>query len=139
VRFVKEIRFERVGIFTYSPEEDTPAASMPNQVDPELAAERRDYLMGVQLDISRAQQRALVGTLLPVLIEGTSSESELLLQGRHKGQAPEIDGLTYVTDGTAKVGEVVTIRVEQAGDYDVAGPIVDGSPSMDLHSPERYV
>jgi ribosomal protein S12 methylthiotransferase len=139
VRFVQEIRFERVGIFTYSPEEDTPAATMADQVAPELAAERRDYLMGVQLDISRAQQQAMVGTSLEVLVEGVSDESDLLLQGRHKGQAPEIDGMTYITDGTASPGDVVRILVDQAGDYDVAGGITPPSARpMDLPSPERY-
>jgi ribosomal protein S12 methylthiotransferase len=133
--FVREIRFERMGVFAYSREEDTPAAGMPNQVPAELAAERRDALMALQRDISRAQQRALLGRTLAVLVEGVSDETELLLEGRHGGQAPEIDGVTYITDGTASPGEVVRIRVDQAGDYDVAGGIVagsDGAAPLDL-------
>ncbi len=125
--FVREIRFERMGVFTYSVEEDTPAGTMPAQVPAELAAERRDILMAIQRDISREQQEALVGTTLEVLVDGVSEESELLLQGRHKGQAPEIDGLTYITDGTASPGDVVKIVVDQAAEYDVAGGIAGAS------------
>ena len=122
--FVREIRFERMGVFTYSREEDTPAGEMSDQVPAELAAERRDVLMALQRDISKEQQEALVGTTLEVLVDGVAEESELLLQGRHQGQAPEIDGVTYITDGTARPGEVVRIRVDEAAEYDVAGPIV---------------
>lgn len=123
--FVREIRFERLGVFTYSPEEDTPAAAMANQVPGELAEERRQRLMGLQRAISFEQQNALVGQELPVLVEGISEETDLLLQGRHPGQAPEIDGLTYISSGDARPGDVVRIRVEEAGDYDVAGGIVE--------------
>lgn len=132
VEFAKEIRFERLGVFSFSPEEDTPAATMPDQVTQELADERRDYLMGVQLDISKEQQQSLLGQTMDVVVEGVSEETELLLVGRHKGQAPEIDGLTYITAGTAKLGDVVKIEVTEAGDYDVAGPIVgqDGEPAI---------
>ncbi len=122
--FVEEMRFERMGVFAFSPEEDTPAASMPNQIAPELAQTRRDVLMALQRRISEEQQQALVGSELTVLVEGVAEETDLLLQGRHAGQAPEIDGFTYITDGEAAPGELVRIRVEQAGDYDVAGPIV---------------
>jgi ribosomal protein S12 methylthiotransferase len=124
VEFVRELRFERMGVFTFSVEEDTPAATMADQVPAELAAERRDQLMELQREISREQHEAMIGKELEVIVEGVSEESELLLQGRHKGQAPEIDGLTYITGGTAAPGDVVTILVDQAGDYDVAGEIV---------------
>lgn len=124
--FVREIRFERLGVFAYSREEDTPAAEMPEQVPAAVAQERRDVIMALQRDISREQQRALVGRELEVLVEGVAEESDLLLQGRHAGQAPEIDGLSYVTAGVARPGEVVRILVDQAGDYDVAGPMVGG-------------
>ena len=122
--FLAEIRFERVGAFAYSQEEDTPAGSMADQVPAEVAEARRQTLMGMAADISRAQQHALVGQTLSVLVEGVSSESELLLQGRHAGQAPEIDGLTYITAGVASPGDVVEVEVAEAGDFDVAGSIV---------------
>ena len=122
--FIAAERFERLGVFTYSQERDTPAGAMADQVPQEIAAARRDRLMALQQDISRQQQEALVGTRLQVLVEGVADETDLLLQGRHGGQAPDIDGLTYINDGTARPGDLVTIAVDQAGDYDVAGGIV---------------
>jgi ribosomal protein S12 methylthiotransferase len=129
--FIQESRFERMGVFPYSQEEDTPAGAMENQVDPALAQERCNTLMEIQKAISREQQQNMVGQEIDVLVEGLSEESDLLLQGRHKGQAPEIDGLTYITSGTANPGDVVRILVDQAGDYDVAGEMVFN------HSKER--
>ncbi len=122
--FVREIRFEQLGVFAFSPEEDTLAASLPGQVPAELAQERRSRLLEIQRGISRARQQALVGRTLDVLVEGVSDESDLLWQGRHAGQAPEVDGVTYITDGEPRVGALVKVRVEQAADYDLAGPIV---------------
>ncbi|MEL6546664.1 MAG: 30S ribosomal protein S12 methylthiotransferase RimO, partial [Myxococcota bacterium] len=81
VRFVEELRFERMGVFTYSPEEDTPAATMDHQIPAELALERQQRLMALQQEISADQQEALVGQTLQVLVEGVSEETELLLQG----------------------------------------------------------
>ena len=122
---VHEIEFERMGAFVYSPEEDTPAATMPNQIERVVAEERRDRLMQAQRAISAAQHKALVGQTLDVLVEGPSPESELLWVGRHPGQAPEIDGVVYINDGKAQIGDVLPVRIEQAGDYDLVGPIVD--------------
>jgi ribosomal protein S12 methylthiotransferase len=65
-----------------------------------------------------------MGTVVEVLVDGVSDETDLLLQGRHRGQAPEIDGVTYINDGTASRGDVVRVLVNQAGDYDVVGGIV---------------
>lgn len=121
--FVEELRFERMGVFSYSPEEDTPAAEMNEQVPQDLAEERRERLMALQRDISAEQQEQMIGKTVDVLVEGVSEETDLLLQGRHVGQAPEIDGVTYISRGTASPGEVVSVVVEEAGDYDVAGPL----------------
>jgi ribosomal protein S12 methylthiotransferase len=127
--FVKEARFEHMGVFAYSPEEDTPAALMENQVPQEVAQERRDKLMALQRKISRSKQKALVGQTIEVLVEGVSEETDLLITGRHKGQAPDIDGVTYINDGVASPGEVVSVLIDQAHDYDLVGGIVDGSSS----------
>lgn len=123
VAFVDELRFERMGVFSYSPEEDTPAAEMAEQVPHELAEERRKRLMALQQEISSEQQEQLIGQTLDVLVEGVSDETDLLLQGRHVGQAPDIDGVTYISRGNASPGEVVRVVVEETGDYDVAGPL----------------
>jgi ribosomal protein S12 methylthiotransferase len=122
--FVEDMRFERLGVFLFSPEEDTLAATMPGQVPTEVASERRERLMALQQKVSRAQQKALVGKTLEVLVEGVSDETDLLLQGRHAGQAPDIDGLTYINAGTASPGEIVRVRIVQAADYDLVGGIV---------------
>jgi ribosomal protein S12 methylthiotransferase len=122
--FCEDFRFERMGVFTYSREEDTPAAQMGHQVPCDIAEHRRDRLMALQKEISNEQQQSLIGQKIEVLVEGVSEETELLLQGRHKGQAPDIDGLTYITEGVASPGDVVWVKIEEASDYDIAGPIV---------------
>ena len=125
---VEEIRFERMGVFTFSPEEDTPAATMDGQIAPELAKERQDRLMEIQRLISREQHDAMIGQTIKVLVQGVSAETDLLLEGRHQGQAPEIDGVTYITSGIASPGQMVEIVVEEANDYDVAGQMVEAEP-----------
>ncbi|MEE8408498.1 MAG: 30S ribosomal protein S12 methylthiotransferase RimO [Myxococcota bacterium] len=127
---VEEIRFERMGVFVFSPEEDTEAALMPDQIDANVAAGRRDRLMALQRDISREQQKALVGKTLDVLVEGVAEETDLLLKGRHRGQAPDIDGVTYINSGTASPGQVVRILIDQAHDYDLVGGIVEPQPRL---------
>jgi len=130
LRFVEEERFERLGVFTYSREEGTAAALLPGQVPEKVKRSRQRKVMELQRRISREQQRALVGTRLEVLVEGRSEASEHLLAGRHARQAPEIDGLTYVNEfavpgePVAYPGEMVTVEVTQAGDYDLVGKVV---------------
>jgi len=123
--FVEEIRFERMGVFAYSRETDTPAAEFEEQVPAEVAEQRRQHLMDLQGAISEQQQAAMVGQTVDVLVEGVSEETDLLLQGRHGGQAPDIDGLTYINSGTASPGDVVRVLVDQAGEYDLVGGIVE--------------
>ncbi|HEY6098001.1 MAG TPA: 30S ribosomal protein S12 methylthiotransferase RimO [Anaeromyxobacter sp.] len=122
--FVEEQRFERLGVFEYSPEEGTPAAEMARQVPDAVKRERHARIMEAQQAISRAHQRAAIGRRLEVLVEGASEETEHLLAGRHAQQAPEIDGLTYVNDGVAYPGEIVTVEVTDASEYDLVGRVV---------------
>jgi ribosomal protein S12 methylthiotransferase len=128
-RFVAEQRFERLGVFEYSREEGTPAAELPGQVPEERKRERRARLMELQRGIAREQQRALVGRRLEVLVEGASEETEHLLVGRHAQQAPEIDGVTYLNDGLAYPGELVTVEVTEAMDHDLVGRVVERDPA----------
>ena len=121
--FVAESKFERAGAFTYSIEPGTVSAMLPNRVDPEVAAARQERLMELQRQISRARHEAMVGRELDVLVEGVSSESEHLLEGRWYGQAPGIDGVTYLADGQAQPGAIVRARVTQASDYDLAATL----------------
>jgi ribosomal protein S12 methylthiotransferase len=129
VRFVEEQRFERLGVFTYSREEGTAAAEMPEQVPEELKRERHDRIMALQREISAEQQRAMIGRRVEVLVEGRAEETEHLLAGRHAQQAPEIDGLTYLNEGVAYPGEIVTVEVTDAHAYDVVGRVVARDPS----------
>ena len=121
--FVADTGFDRAGAFTYSIEPGTVSAMLPNRVDPAIAAERQQTLMEIQREISRARNAALVGRELDVLVEGVSSETELLLEGRWYGQAPGIDGVTYLADGEAKSGSIVRARVTQGSDYDLAASL----------------
>jgi ribosomal protein S12 methylthiotransferase len=81
--------------------------------------------MALQAGIAQEQAEAMLGREIDVLVEGVSDETDLLLKGRHSGQAPEIDGVTYINDGMANVGDVVRVRVEDAGVHDLVGGVVD--------------
>jgi len=126
--FVKEQRFERLGVFEYSAEEGTNAAGMKGQVAAKVKRARFDRIMRAQQAISRRQQKAMIGRRVEVLVEGRSEETEHLLAGRHAQQAPEIDGITYINDGVAWPGELVTVEVTDAMDYDLVGKVVARDP-----------
>ncbi len=121
--FVAESKFDRAGAFTYSVEPGTVSALLPHRVDPEVAALRQQTLMELQRKISRERHEAMVGKEIDVLVEGVSSESEYLLEGRWYGQAPGIDGVTYLSDGQVPPGSLVRARVTQASDYDLAATL----------------
>src|SRR5690606_15800754 len=122
--FVKEQKFDRVGCFKYSIEEGTKAGAMADQIDEATKERRYQKLMAVQRQISRKKHKAMVGRVVEVIVEGYSDETELLLQGRTSQQAPEIDGLVYINDGTADVGEIVSVEITESHDYDLVGRIV---------------
>ena len=122
--FVEEQRFDRVGCFQYSPEDNTPAGSFDGQVDEETKQRRHDELMALQMEISREKHRAFIGRTIPVVVEGVSEETELLLQGRMAQQAPDIDGVVLINDGQAEIGQVVNVKVTDSLDYDLVGEIV---------------
>src|SRR5205807_5217624 len=96
--FVRNVEFDRVGMFTYSDEEGTPAYDLPNKVDSKIAKQRRARLMKEQAKISRRKNKTRVGQTVRVLFEGESKESELLWQGRMETQAPDIDGCMWIND-----------------------------------------
>jgi ribosomal protein S12 methylthiotransferase len=120
IEFVEEQRFDRVGVFTYSREEDTDAAAMESQVPERVKRERRAHLMSVQAEISLEKNRSLVGRELEVLIENESASNRARAQGRGPGQAPEIDG-SVVLRGSAPIGSFVRARIERATAYDLHG------------------
>ncbi len=133
--FVSELKFDKVGVFQFSREEGTPSFDLDGQLTQRIKASRQKKLLGIQRKISKAHQKALVGRTLDVLIEGVSDETDLLLEGRWQGQAPEIDGKVYVNRGQARAGQIVPVVIEQAGDYDLVGGIVgaDG-PAVQIGS-----
>jgi len=121
--FVTGAQFDRAGAFTFSVEPGTVSAILPHRVDPEVAAERQQTLMELQRKISRARHEAMVGREIDVLVECVSSESDYLMEGRWYGQAPGIDGVTYLSDRQVAPGSLVRARVTQASDYDVAATL----------------
>jgi ribosomal protein S12 methylthiotransferase len=145
--FVQWAEFDRVGVFRYSDEEDTGSFSQDAKVKPKDSAARHRKLMALQRPISRKRNRALVGQHLEVLVDGASGEHEFVLQGRHAGQAPEIDGVVYLSGAEVRAGEMVTVEVTQSADYDLVGEVVldDGSapagdsPPKPAAKPKRKV
>ena len=125
--FVAESRFERLGVFKYSREDGTRSARMDGAVMTLDKEDRYHRLMSLQKGISAEMCEDMVGRQLDLLVEGTSSETDLLLQGRTYGQAPEIDGVTYINEGWATAGTMVRAEVVEAGDYDLVARIL--SPS----------
>lgn len=122
--FVKEFKFDYIGVFKYSREEDTVAYDMENQVDEDVKHRRWVELSNLQAEIAETKNRSFLGKEIEVMIDGVSDESEYMLEGRTRGQALEIDGKVLTNDGTAKPGEIVKVRVEQNFNYDLLGPIV---------------
>ncbi len=119
LEFVREIKFDHVGVFTYSHEEGTAAYDYPDLVSHEIAVERKDELMRVQQEICREKNKARVGEVLPVLVEGTDSEEEYLVTGRLTTQAPEIDGQVIIEASEVESGQIVPMRITGSTDYDL--------------------
>ena len=122
--FVREMRFEHLGCFTYSKEEGTVAGRMKDQVPKEIMIERQRILMEIQKEVSRESLASLVGTVQPVIVQGTSEESELLFEGRLVTQAPEVDGVVYLNDGAVRPGEIQMVKISDSHEYDLVGEVV---------------
>jgi ribosomal protein S12 methylthiotransferase len=125
--FVREHRFERLGVFTYSFEPDTPAARLPDQLPEELKAERRERLMEVQQEIAFQWNDAQIGRRLDVLIDAVVPEQGNAWIGRSYADAPDVDGVVYVTGGGLSVGQIVPCEVVARSGYDLAAVAV-GKP-----------
>jgi ribosomal protein S12 methylthiotransferase len=123
--FIEEVQFDRMGVFRYSPEQGTPAASLDNQVSEAVKEARYREIMQLQADISLRKNLALIGTVQRVLVEGYCPETRYLLRGRMASQAPDIDGEVYITRGTAN-SRMVNLRVTHVSEYDVIGEICSG-------------
>ena len=126
VEFVRREQFERVGVFTYSREENTDAFGMTGQVPERLKRERRAALMEVQAEISLKKNRDLVGREIEVLVEGSTPGRATRLRGRTPAQAPEIDGMVMLK-GDAQPGDFVSAKVERALSYDLHAVLTSAS------------
>lgn len=127
--FVEEMRFERLGVFTYSQEDGTPAAKMENQVAEETKEERKNCIMERQKAIAASHCAKETGKILRVLIEGKLPE-EAVYCGRTQKDAPDIDGLVFVSSPVELLsGEFVEVRITEASDYDLIGEVVYGNES----------
>lgn len=123
--FVKEAEFHRLGVFAYSKEEGTPASRYKNQITQKIKHRRKNEIMRLQSKISLNKNRELIGKTLKALINGLSNESELLIDGRYYGQAPEVDGVVYINDGIGldkiRAGDFVNVEITEAHEYDLVG------------------
>ncbi|MEG1428437.1 MAG: 30S ribosomal protein S12 methylthiotransferase RimO [Hydrogenoanaerobacterium sp.] len=123
--FVKEIRFDRLGCFAYSAEEDTPAASMPDQLDDDVKRRRAEVVMELQMGVSEELSREKIGKTLEVLVEAYDKK-EKIYSGRTAADAPEIDGNVYFTSKTTlKAGSFVMVTVDDVTEYDLLGHMAE--------------
>ncbi|MGD8191100.1 30S ribosomal protein S12 methylthiotransferase RimO [Brevibacillus ginsengisoli] len=121
--FVKDIKFDRLGVFTYSNEDDTPAMRLPDHVDEETKEKRANILMEFQREIAREKNGRLVGKVIPVLIERFEGRNDIFV-GRTQYDAPEIDGEVFVSGYTGELGKIVKVRITHSYEYDLAGEVV---------------
>ena len=121
--FVQEVKFDRLGVFTYSKEEDTPASRLPDQVDEEVKEWRANTLMEIQREVVNASGSKYIGQVLDVLVERYDGRSDIYV-GRSQYDAPEIDGEVYIANGKAAIGELTKVRITHAYDYDLSGEAV---------------
>lgn len=123
--FVKDIEFDRLGVFTYSMEEDTAAAKLPDQITEEVKENRRDKIMLIQRDISLKKNMDKIGKIYDILIE-EKVENENVYIGRTQFDAPEVDGVVYLnTDKKISIGEFVRAKITDALEYDLIGEVVN--------------
>jgi len=117
--FVEDVAFDRLGVFTYSEEEGTPAAAMAERVPAEVMAERARLVQEAQDRLAWERQQALLGTERTVLVDGPSADPAFPFEGRTAGQAPEIDGVVYLRDRRLTPGRFARVRVTEVDGYEL--------------------
>lgn len=123
--FVKEVKFDRLGCFSYSPEEGTPAAKMDNQLDEDIKKSRAEVVMDIQYDIFEKKQKAKIGKIYEVLVDGFD-EDELLVYGRTYMDAPEIDSRVILSANRELIpGEFVKAKIIATDDIDLVGEVIE--------------
>jgi ribosomal protein S12 methylthiotransferase len=121
LEFLEDTRFDRLGVFTYSPEEGTPSVSFADQIAPEVAAERAAIVQEHQDRRAWERGAALAGTVTDVLVDGPSEDPAFAWEGRTAGQAPEIDGVVYLRDRSLASGKFARIRIVEVEGYELVG------------------
>jgi ribosomal protein S12 methylthiotransferase len=119
--FVEEVAFDRLGVFTYSVEEGTPAADMPDQVPAEVMAERAQQVQDLQDRLAWPRQKALFGTRQTVLVDGPSPDPAFPFEGRTAGQAPEIDGVVLLRNARLTPGRFADVGIVEVDGYELVG------------------
>ncbi|WP_195925179.1 30S ribosomal protein S12 methylthiotransferase RimO [Sarcina ventriculi] len=122
--FLKEMKLDKVGVFTYSQEEDTPAALMENQIDEKIKQQREKELMEVQKEISKAINKSKVGRTYKVLVESENSDYFI---GRSYEMAPDIDGLIYIKEKNLNANKFYDVKIKEALEYDLIGVVLNES------------
>lgn len=123
VKFIEEVEFDRLGVFTYSMEEDTPASRLPDQVPEDVKEYRANTLMEIQRRISERRNGRRIGEELDVLIERYDGRNDVYI-GRSQYDAPEIDGEVFVTNCQVNIGELVKVRISHSMEYDLSGEAI---------------
>ena len=122
--FLSSMRIDHVGVFAYSNEEGAPSEFYDNQISEQEKQARVEHIHTLQAAISADIQQKYIGKIEQVLVEGISQETDLLLEGRTRFQAPEIDGCVLINDGHANPGDIVQVRISESHTYDLVGAIV---------------
>ncbi len=124
LNFVKDMRFDRLGVFTYSEEEGTAAAEMPDQIDESVKEERRDALMMAQQEIAFEKSDEMIGRIVDVLVEGRLPEEDIYI-GRTYRDAPDVDGYVFINaEEEMMSGDIVRVQITDAQDYDLVGDVI---------------
>jgi len=127
-QFVQAAQFDRLGVFSYSDEDTSKSFDLDAKVDARTIYNRKRHLMSLQRKISRAKNRTLVGREFRVLVEGPTEDSDLVWEARLSTQAPDIDGVCYISDpgeSPLRPGEFRTMRIVEAHDYELTGELID--------------
>ncbi|OCC16300.1 ribosomal protein S12 methylthiotransferase RimO [Dissulfuribacter thermophilus] len=124
LNFIEEVQFDHLGCFAYSDEDEIKSSKLPNKIPKEIAIERKERVLEVQKEISKNRLKKFLGKRIPVLIEGHSKETDLLLSARTEYQAPEIDGIVYINEGIGESGAFYEVEITETFDYDLVGRII---------------
>ncbi len=125
-QFIQEYPLDNVGIFKFSQEPGSHAATLPGQVSDEVKSKRQKHLANLQQKVVEKNNRKWIGKRLPIIVEGYHPDSNLLMRGRHRGQCPEIDGEVIINDGrlVKAFGQIYTVEITDIAGYDLVGRVV---------------